>query len=138
MARRRAKARTIFLPWERQGTLLRRYGLSRARPFVIAALVLAVLGLIATREWTRGGVRATRATILTTRRAVDTYRADREGECPPGGLEGLVERGYLTAVPRDAWGNPLRLVCPARHEGRPYDLASDGPDGQPGGLDRVE
>jgi general secretion pathway protein G len=38
----------------------------------------------------------------------------------------------------DAWGRPFRLVCPSRREGVAYDLSSDGPDGEPGGLDRIE
>jgi hypothetical protein len=29
-------------------------------------------------------------------------------------------------------------VCPSRREGLAYDLSSDGPDGEPGGLDRIE
>jgi hypothetical protein len=37
---------------------------------------------------------------------------------------------YLTTVPRDAWGRPLRLVCPSRHAGHaPCDVSSAGHDG---------
>ena len=38
----------------------------------------------------------------------------------------------------DAWGRPLRLLCPGFANPRGYDLMSDGPDGVLGGLDRVE
>ena len=34
-------------------------------------------------------------------------------------------------------GKPLRLSCPGAEHAR-YDLSSDGPDGRPGGLDRIE
>jgi general secretion pathway protein G len=138
MARRRARERTVFLPWERQGNILRRVGLARVRPFVLGVLVLGVLLLLVVRERQRARVRSTRATILVARRAVDSYRADHEGNCPKGGLDEVVAGGYLGGVPRDAWRHPLRLVCPARRPEKPYELLSDGPDGEPGGLDRVE
>jgi general secretion pathway protein G len=136
MARRRARERTIFLPWERQGSLLRRLGLSRARPFVGLLAVGLLLGALWAREQQRAASRSTRATLLVTRRAVDAYRADK-GECPRG-VEGLVAAGYLPSTPRDAWGRPIRLACPSRRAGGAYDLSSDGPDGEPGGLDRIE
>ena len=113
MARRRLGERRVFLPWERQGAL-RRLGLRRARPLVVAALFAAALG------------------------GLDTYRADHVGQCPPGGLDELAQRGYLAQAQGDAWGRPLRLSCPGRRPGKAYDLLSDGPDGEPGGLDRVE
>jgi general secretion pathway protein G len=46
--------------------------------------------------------------------------------------------GYLAIDPVDAWGRPLRLTCPGRNDPTRYDLMSDGPDGELGGLDRVE
>ena len=138
MARRRFRERTVFLPWERQGATLRRLGLGRLRPFVFGAALLGFLMVLWTRSTHRAAVRSTRATLLTTRRALDSFRADHEGQCPGGGLEELVARGYVTRVPRDAWDQPLSLLCPARHPGKTYDLSSCGPDGEPGGLDRVE
>lgn len=138
MARRRAHKRTVFLPWERQGGVLHRLGLGRARPFVLLLLGGAALAALWGRERHKTQVRATRATLLATRRAVDAYRAEHQGECPRGGLDALVAAGYLPRVPLDAWDQQLRLVCPSRRPPRPYDLYSDGPDGEPGGLDRVE
>ena len=46
--------------------------------------------------------------------------------------------GYLAFEPEDAWGRPLRLLCPGHDNPRRYDLMSDGPDGIFGGLDRVQ
>ena len=38
----------------------------------------------------------------------------------------------------DAWGKPVRLLCPGRRDPAGFELSSDGPDGLPGGLDRVQ
>src|SRR5689334_17513436 len=136
MALRKVSSRGIDLPWERRRGLVRRLRLTRARPFVAILLVAGLAVLLGTRERQRTGERATRAALLIVRRAVDAYRADHDGKCPKT-LEEL-ETGYLTELPQDAWGRPFRLVCPSRREGVAYDLSSDGPDGEPGGLDRIE
>ena len=107
-------------------------------------VVVGVLGLLALllvlrhRERRKAEVRATRADLLVARRAVDAYRADHGLACPKGGWAELVSSGYLARVPLDAWARPLRLTCPSPRPERAYDVASDGPDGEPGGLDRVE
>lgn len=138
MARRHAHKQTVFLPWERQGGWRRRLGLARAQPFVILLLVAATAGALWGRERHKARVRATRAALLVARRAIDDFRADHGGECPRGGLDEIVASGYLSSLPDDAWGRRLRLVCPSRRPPHPYDLYSDGPDAEPGGLDRVE
>jgi general secretion pathway protein G len=112
-------------------------GLARIRPFFLALLVLVIVVMLGVRERQRTGERATRAALLVVRRAVDAYRADHEGKCPKQ-LEELETTRYLADLPDDAWGRPLRLVCPGRREGAAYELSSDGPDGEPGGLDRIE
>ena len=81
------------------------------------------------RERKRAGVRQTRATLLDARRAVDSYIAANDGGCPPN-LASAAKFGPTQAAPRDAWGRPLRLTCPGRWEGSPYELISDGPDGK--------
>jgi hypothetical protein len=113
-------------------------GFSRARPFAGVLVLLLLCLWMVTRERDRAGVRSTRATILLARRAIDTYRADSGGQCPKTGWDEIVTRGYLPAAPRDAWGHVLSLTCPSRHPNKSYDVSSDGPDGEPGGLDRVE
>lgn len=133
----RRREQTIFFPWERRGSLTRRLGLARARPFVLAFAVAALLLLLGARERERTGVRATRATLDMVSSAIDAYRADHERKCPPS-LEALRVDGYLSAEAVDAWGRPLRLFCPGRRDPAGYELMSDGPDGQLGGLDRIE
>jgi general secretion pathway protein G len=137
VARRRQREQTIFFPWERGGGFWRRTGLSRARPFA-AGLAMAVLLLIlGARERRDVGIRSTRATMSVVHRALENYRADNGRKCP-GSLEELKQKGYLAIDPVDAWGRPLRLTCPGRKDAEGYDLMSDGPDGEIGGLDRVE
>jgi general secretion pathway protein G len=135
--RRRATERRVFFRWERRGSWLFRLGLHRARPFLVALMVVAVAGVVALRERRQAGIRQTRATLLALREALDSYLADSGGECPER-LVALTDYGSFKTIPRDAWGRPFRLTCPGRNEGARYELASDGPDGKPGGLDRIE
>ena len=137
MALRKVGSRGIDLPWERRRGLVRRLRLTRARPFVALVVVVGLAVLLGARERQRTGERSTRAALLIVRRAVDAYRADHEGKCPKQ-LEELETARYLSELPPDAWGRPFRLVCPSRRDGVAYDLSSDGPDGEPGGLDRIE
>jgi general secretion pathway protein G len=137
MARRRQREQTIWFPWERGGGLLRRTGLSRARPFAAALAMALFVLLLGARERRRTGIRATRATLAEVHSAVDAYRADHARRCPPA-LTVLKTEGYLPTEAIDAWGRPLRLTCPGRKDPDGYDLMSDGPDGEMGGLDRVE
>ncbi len=137
MRRRRNEPQRVFFPWERRRGVLGALGRARLK----LGLALAVLGLLAlglrAREEHAASVRATRAQISNATRHVASYRADHKGKCPEA-LAELVKQGYARDVPLDAWGRPLRLTCPGRRDTRGFDLSSDGPDGVPGGLDRVE
>ena len=135
--RKRPREQTIFFPWERSKGLFGRRGVARAKPFAAALAMVLVLALLGARERNRTGVRSTRATLGVVAAAVDAYRADHEKKCPER-IEQLKLEGYLAIDPKDAWGRPFRLVCPGRKNAGGYDLMSDGPDGQIGGLDRVE
>jgi general secretion pathway protein G len=135
--RRRAREQNIFFPWERARGALRLSGLSRARPAIAAGLMVLLLLLLGARERRLVGIRSTRATLGVVSSALDAYRADHQHKCPTV-LTALVDEGYLGMKPVDAWGHPLRLVCPGRRDALGYDLSSDGPDGIMGGLDRVE
>lgn len=127
----------ILFPWEGRGGVRRFFRLGRLRPFVLIFGVVGFVTLVGARERRGSGVRQTRATLIGARRVVDAYLADHDGGCPPT-LEAASVAAHLEGVPHDAWGRPLRLVCPGRWEGARYELLSDGPDGEPGGLDRVE
>lgn len=138
MAKRRATERQIFFPWEKRGGLLRRIRVDQLRSLVVLAAVLSAVVLIGMHERRTAGIRRTRATLLGVRETVDSFMADHDGGCPKDGLSGALDyAGTETDPPRDAWGKPLRLACPGHDRAR-YDLSSDGPDGVPGGLDRIE
>jgi len=127
----------VFFPWERRrglGSLLRRTTARRAIAVGVALGAFAVLRGVEVRA---SEVRATRTAIDSATRAVAAYRADHDRACPLA-IGELVASGYLRETPRDAWGRPVRLSCPSRRDPRGFDVVSDGPDGQPGGLDRVE
>ncbi len=136
-ARRRLADRRIFFPWEGRRGPARwlRQGPLRVVLGLVAAVVL--FGAIGVGERRQAGVRQTRARLLAAYRAVDTYLADHDGACPPD-LGAVARHVRLGGVPRDAWGRPLRLTCPSRRDDARYELMSDGPDGLPGGLDRIE
>lgn len=136
MVTRRRESK-VFFPWERRRGLFGVLGRARVRLVLAVALGLVLVVWIRSREETAAGIRATRATITTTQRAVMAYRADHGGTCPRE-LGELVTGGYQRSLPVDAWGRPLRLTCPGRRDARGFDIASDGPDGVPFGLDRVE
>jgi hypothetical protein len=137
MKRRRGADKRIFFPWEQRGSLVRRLGLRRVWPFAWGALCIALLVVIGLRERRASGVRQTRATLAEVKGALDRYLASNDGRCPSR-FEDLEPFGKRKGVPHDAWGSPLRLVCPAPRGDLPYQLSSDGPDRVFGGLDRVE
>jgi general secretion pathway protein G len=137
MAKRRTSERHIFFPWERRGGILRRIRVDQVRLFLVLLGAVGVLGLVGMRERRASGVRRTRATLLRVRESVDSYMADHDGGCPSSGLSGLGDYAASNGSPSDAWGKALRLQCPGRDRAR-YDLSSDGPDGLPGGLDRIQ
>ncbi|MFO0759915.1 MAG: type II secretion system protein GspG [Byssovorax sp.] len=137
MARRRQHNQTIFFPWERGGGFLRKLGFSRARPVAAALSMILLLLLLGARERRLVGVRSTRVTLSLVHQAIDAYRADNAKKCPPS-LDALKTAGYLAIEPVDAWGRPLRITCPGRKDPEGYELMSDGPDREMGGLDRVE
>ena len=135
MVRRRESK--VFFPWERRRGLFGVLGRARVRLVLAVVAALFLVFWMRAREERAAGVRATRATLTTTYRAVATYRADHSGACPRE-LGELVTGGYTQETPVDAWGRPLRLACPGRRDPKGFDLVSDGPDGEPYGLDRVE
>ena len=125
-------ASRIFLPWENERGVR---GVSVPRIVRVLALILAVVAVVALfrREEEKAGIRATRASITTLWSATRSYRADHAGACPRE-LSELVAGGYVRRVPFDAWGNAFRLECTESE----IRVLSDGPDGLPYGLDRVE
>jgi hypothetical protein len=117
--------------------LIRRLGLYRLGPLLAACCLIGLLVLIVLRERRQAGIRRTRAVLLDVRQAVDAYLADHQGRCPES-FVALGDYGPFKGTPRDAWGQPLTLICPGAEPGEAYRLISAGPDGIAGGLDRIE
>lgn len=132
----RTRTSNVFFPWERRRGLFGMASRARVKLVFGIALALAFVVWIRGREQTAADVRATRATITTASNAVASYRADHGGKCPAS-FDDVVHGGYARDMPVDAWGHALRLTCPGRRDPSGFDLESDGPDGIPGGLDRL-
>ncbi len=133
----RRDAPGVFFAWEKRRGIRAFVSPGPVRRVALVVLAVGAFLLLRQREHRATQIRATRAEITTAMRAVGAWRADHDRACP-GSMAELVSAGYVHRVPRDAWGRPLRLTCPGRRDPRGFDLASDGPDGNPGGTDRVE
>lgn len=129
--------RRIFFPWEGRGGLRRYLAMGRFGPVLVIALVATFLGWVVSRERRAAGERQTRVALSVVRPAVERYLVEHEGACPAR-IEEVAQYLEPPEIPKDAWGQPLRLVCPSVRPGVPYVLMSDGPDGIAGGLDRIE
>jgi general secretion pathway protein G len=128
---------TVFFPWERRRGVMSRLRRARLQWVLALAVVLFLLWHVRGRMDRIASERATRARIWDTVAAVRAYRADHKGECPRS-LEDLRAAKLLAHRGTDAWGRPLRIVCPGRRDTAGFDVLSDGPDGIPYGLDRIE
>jgi hypothetical protein len=129
--------RHIFFPWEGRGGLRRFFARGRFGPILVVFFFVSFVSLVVARERQASGERRTLVALNVVRPAVERYLLDHDGACPASLTEVLP---YLRApdLPNDAWGQPLRLVCPSGRAGVDYVLMSDGPDGKAGGLDRIE
>jgi len=135
---KRANDRRILFPWEGRGGLRRVIEMGRVRPIAVGLGIATLLVLIGLHEHREAGIRRTRATLLGMRPAIEAYMADHEGACPPA-LSALQDQyARFKEPPGDAWGHQLRLICPADGLGKSFVLESAGPDGVPGGLDRIQ
>ncbi len=104
----------VFFPWEKRRGLRSIFRRARARQALDGdRRGVVTFVVLRGRESVAADVRATRAEITTAMNAVAAWRADHDRACPAS-LTDLVSGGYLHRVPRDAWGRPLRVVCPGR------------------------
>jgi general secretion pathway protein G len=137
MRRKRHSQQRILFPWDVRVGVLRWLLLGRMRSILTVGAVVLFVSLIAMREREQSGVRQTRAALFDIRRAVESYMAEHDGACPPN-LESVAPLVKGEGIRKDAWQRPLELSCPGKRSGLAYELMSDGPDGVPGGLDRIE
>ncbi len=135
--RRLQSDRRIFFPWEGSGRLRRYFAMGRLAPILVLILAAGFLMWVGARERAAAGERRTRVSLNQVRPAVERYFLESEGSCPES-VQDIVPFLPQGVWPKDAWGRPLRLVCPSVRPGKIYVLMSDGPDGKLGGLDRIE
>jgi general secretion pathway protein G len=127
----------VFFPWERRRGVRSLFMRARGRQALLVVCGITGFAVLSHIEHGSAKTRATRTEITSTINAISAWRADHDRACP-GSLADLVSGGYLSELPRDAWGRLLRVSCPGRRDPRGFDVSSDGADGEPRGLDRVE
>jgi general secretion pathway protein G len=127
----------VFFPWERRRGLRSLFRRARGRQALLVVCGVAGFWVLSHLERKSADVRATRSEITSTINAIAAWRADHDQSCPAS-LADLVSGRYLSELPRDAWGRILRVSCPGRRDPRGFDVSSDGEDGEPRGLDRVQ
>lgn len=120
----RHRQRSILLPWERRNAWLGGIALGRhGALLLLAAALIGSLSFAYSAAERRARVRATRAAIAESRRAVTAFVAEL-GRCPHSITELLhppkAGADYLTEVPVDGWGRKLYIRCPGQ---RPDDVA---------------
>ncbi|MBP9112052.1 MAG: type II secretion system protein GspG [Polyangiaceae bacterium] len=112
--------------------------LSRSRLRWGVGMVVVVGALISLwrNEERLSEIRATRTSNDRVWHALYAYRLDHASKCP-GSLQELVGEGYLRSVPEDAWKRPPRFRC-NQGEALSFEVFSDGADGVPEGIDRID
>lgn len=143
--RKNASAEGVLFPWEDRAGIRRFLTFGRIGPALSLGLAVLVAASVLGREREAAGERRTRVTIERLRGKVDRYLLEHDGACPAALSEVLGEAPTNDEAQKaqsgallDGWGRPIRLLCPVEERASGFLLMSDGPDGLPGGLDRIE
>ena len=109
-----------------------------ASEIVVSLVFLVVLGALVGRfivemeSPAEQQLRKAREGIILLNSALGAYSFDLQKRSPlsqEGGLQVLVDTGYLESIPNDPWGKPYQYDAPAQVSGAGFDLYSLGPDG---------
>jgi len=131
------RARRIFFPWESQGGWRRFLALAHLGPLLGLLVAVLFLWTLTRREREHSAERRTLVALSRVKSAVVRYVVDHDGACPER-LELVQPLTGKPTLPVDGWGRQLRIVCNPSISDQDYVVMSDGPDGYPGGLDRIE
>lgn len=110
---------------------------------VIISLVAGVVGVAVLQRLGDAQKKVAYTQIRTLSDALDLYKLSlRNYPSTAEGLGALAapkgnEKPFLTAVPKDPWGNDYVYIYPGTHNPSGFDLMSYGPDGVQGGGDDV-
>lgn len=131
--RKRRASRSVLLPWERRRALWSSLFAPRRFRATLGVLLLGLLvGFAYELAADRSKLRATRATIAETQRAVAQFRSE-VGRCPRSTVELLhppkTGARYLSDTPIDGWGRELVVRCPSQKDAHAADVISAGPSG---------
>jgi len=143
--RKNTSAEGVLFPWEDRAGIRRFLTFGRVGPALSVGLCVLIAASVLGREREAAGERRTRVTIERLRGKVERYLLEHDGACPAALGEVLGEMPATDDAKKarqsallDGWGRPVRLLCPVEERASGFLLMSDGPDGLPGGLDRIE
>lgn len=98
---------------------------------VLGAVVMRFVADVETED--ERDLRKAREGVMLLKSALGAYSFDLAKPAPDdadGGLQVLVDTGYLKAIPTDPWGQAYQYRKPGQYGGRVFDLYSLGPDGK--------
>lgn len=133
MSKHRKRTGGLSLPWEKEGSWLRRtFAASRFRATVVLLLVATGAFFVYRHSVRSEEERQTRAAIDQVHRALRVFRAVM-GRCPENNTE-LVHppraaARYLRRMPTDAWGHELHVECKNDDPSAELIVMSPGPSG---------
>lgn len=100
----------------------------------ILGVILTLVGSRVYKQFARSKVKTTQLSMLQLKQAMTEYQMDHYKFPDSGeGLNALLG-DYIEKIPTDGWGKELHYEIPGP-SGQPFDITSDGPDGQSGSGD---
>lgn len=112
-------------------------GFTLLEVMIVLALIGLIAGTIGTQVYKRyldGQIKTTRLQVRQLVGSAQVAMLD-DPDCPT--VEQMLARGQLDKPPRDPWGTPLTLECPAKNGKDPVDVSSAGPDKKAGTADDI-
>ena len=100
----------------------------------ILGIVMTLVGSRVVKQFGRAKIKTTTLAMQQLRQAITEYQMDHNKI--PSDLA-VLEGEYTETLPADGWGNAFRMQIPGP-TGQPFDIISDGPDGQAGTEDDIK